>query len=91
MAKIPEVNCLKFFYFDMKLAKNYKELNCVRIKPGIYKISDSGVFTWIIDDTDSPTRVRFVNKIDILFQIFKLSEGNLPDFTLFLKIHFIQS
>ena len=51
-AKVPEVNCLKFFYFDLELAKNYKALNCVRIKPGIYKISDSGVFTWIIDDTD---------------------------------------
>ena len=24
MTKPPEVNCLKFFYFDLELAKNYK-------------------------------------------------------------------
>ena len=36
----------------------------MRIKPGIYKISDSGVFTWIIDDTDSPTR-----ELDLLIKL----------------------
>ena len=63
----------------------------MRIKPGIYKISDSGVFTWIIDDTDyhRTRELDLLIKKDILFQIFKLSEGNLPVFTLFLNTYIL--